>query len=172
VSLLGRVVATLEREGVAHALIGAGALAAAGIVRSTLDWDLMVVDPSVLRPALWRSLEPAAAVEIRRGEADDPLAGLVRLTMDGERPVDLVVGRFGWQAEAISRAQRTQLEEGQVRVVGPADLILLKLFAGGPRDLWDVRELLELDEHGTLRRAVQALLEDLPEPLRESWRRV
>jgi hypothetical protein len=110
VSLLHRVVGILERERVAHAVIGAGAIAAAGVVRSTLDWDLLVVDAAVLRPTLWSALEPEVGVEIRHGDADDPLAGLVRLTMEGQRPADLVVGRFGWHTQAIARAQPTHHE--------------------------------------------------------------
>jgi hypothetical protein len=45
-------------------------------------------------------------VEIRRGDADDPLAGVVRLASPGNRPADLVVGRSAWQARTLERASR------------------------------------------------------------------
>ena len=35
--------------------------------------------------------------------ADDPLAGAVRIT-GADSPVDVIVGRAGWQADALARA--------------------------------------------------------------------
>lgn len=52
--LSDRVVSILNDAGVAHALIGAAALAAAGVARSTLDLDLLTLDARVLDPAFWR----------------------------------------------------------------------------------------------------------------------
>jgi len=46
-TLLDRVAELLDAHGSPHALIGAAALAAAGIARSTFDVDLLVVDESV-----------------------------------------------------------------------------------------------------------------------------
>jgi hypothetical protein len=170
VTLLERVVARLEARGVQSALIGAAALAAAGVARSTFDIDLMVSDVAVLRDDFWTPLrEAGAAVDVRRGDADDPLAGVVRLDLPGERPVDVVVSKHAWQARAIQRAVPAR---GGPAIVTPLDLVLLKLFAGGAQDFWDIRELLATAHGAYLRRDVEVALESLPQPMRDAWQSV
>lgn len=168
--LVERVAGLLTAAGIDHALIGASALAAAGVSRSTMDIDLLVVDRRSLDDELWQELRATGvAVSIGRGDADDPLAGVVRVAMPGERPVDVVVGRAGWQRRAIERA--IPLEE-HVAVVQPRDLVLLKLYAGGTQDLWDVRQLLALPDAESLAQAVEDDLRDLPPAMSHAWRAV
>ena len=52
-TLLDRVHRLLSAQQVAHALVGAAALAARGIARSTYDIDLLTTDRRVLDAALW-----------------------------------------------------------------------------------------------------------------------
>jgi hypothetical protein len=170
VNLERRVSAALDAAGIAHALIGAAALAAAGVARSTLDLDFLTIDTRVLDDVLWHSLLIAGAtVECRRGDPDDPLAGVVRITAPDERPVDVIVGRFAWQRRALDRA--TTLTTG-VRVVLPRDLILLKLFAGGTQDLWDIRQLLDAMTDVILVQQVNEDLPDLPRAAADLWSEV
>jgi hypothetical protein len=164
-TLVERVVALLAAHDIPHALIGAAAMAARGIARSTYDIDLLVADARVLEPTLWKGLD-AVEIEIRRGDADDPLGGVVRLDAPGERPVDIVLGKHPWQKRAVARAER--FGEGTA-VVAARDLVLLKLYAGGSQDLWDVRELLQLPDAAQLSAEVDADLADQPETMRERW---
>ncbi len=168
---LGRRVARqLDAEGISHALIGAAALAAAGVARSTFDVDLLTIDHRALNHTVWDPLrETGVVVEVRRGDADDPLAGVVRLSARDDRPVDVVIGRHAWQQRAIDRAHT--LATGD-RVVQPRDLVLLKLFAGGTQDLWDIRQLLDLGSDSTLIEQVEADLSDLPLSARALWAEV
>ncbi len=92
-ALFREVADRLRMAGISFALIGATAMGRYGVSRSTLDIDLLVVDAQVLGPEFWSSVQPAVDVDIRRGDADDPLAGVVRLRTAGSRDVDLVVGR-------------------------------------------------------------------------------
>jgi hypothetical protein len=163
-TLLERVSAMLERAGVPHALIGAAALASAGVARSTFDIDLLVVSDLVLRESAWAALAEAD-VEIRRGDADDPLLGVVRIVSGSERPVDVIVGRHAWQARAIERATR---QGSGPPVVLPRDLVLLKLYAGGTQDTWDVRELLRV-RGDQLVQEVEADLAAMPAEMRARW---
>jgi hypothetical protein len=72
-TLADRVAAVLTAQGIPHALIGAAALAAAGIARSTFDLDLLTTDARVLQADLWQDLRDAgAAVDVRRGDHSDP----------------------------------------------------------------------------------------------------
>lgn len=169
-SLLDTVSTFLDRARVPHALIGATALAAAGVSRSTFDIDLLVLDRRCLETPFWAPLvHDALDVEVRRGDTDDPLAGVVRVSTPGERPIDIVVGKPAWQQRAIDRAIR---RSGGPPVVQPRDLILLKLYAGGTQDLWDVRQLLSAAGGDSLAAAVAADLEGLPPALARAWQRV
>lgn len=169
-TLAERVTELLDRNGIAHALIGAAALAAAGVARSTFDLDFLTPDVRVLDAALWDPLRAGGvAVDVRQGDADDPLAGVVRASMPGERPVDLIVGRFAWQTRAVERARA--LSTG-VRVVQPRDLVLLKLYAGGTQDLWDVRRLLDALPGTSLVDEVDTDLADLPAAASVLWAQV
>lgn len=166
-TLLDRVSALLDQAGIPHALIGAAALAAAGVARSTFDIDVLVLESSVLSEAAWASLgHEGASVEIRRGDDDDPLKGVVRIEATAERPVDVIVGRPAWQARVLERAVKADIGP---RVATPCDLILLKLYAGGSQDLWDIRELLRGETAERLIAEVEAELVNLPPSMRDGW---
>lgn len=140
-TLLARVQSTLDGAGIRSALIGASALATYGVTRSTLDHDLLVSDARVLVPATWASLGPDATVDVRRGTHDDPLSGVVRITARSDRDVDVILGRYSWQTELVANAAPIMTSSGAVRVVSAVGLVLLKLYAGAPQDLWDIQQL-------------------------------
>jgi len=165
-----RVITYLESRGVTCALIGGVALGVHGIARATLDVDLLVADPAVLRRAFWPTQGPLRAPAIRRGDADDPLAGVARFARSQE-PVDVLVGRGGWTREILARRQHVRLGRAAVPVVDRADLVLLKLFAGGPQDLLDVQLLLAADT-GDLPGTVTARLHEAPPSVRRQWARM
>jgi hypothetical protein len=166
-TLLARVGGLLDSAGVPHALIGAAALAARGVARSTYDIDVLTTDVRVLEAGLWQPLRAAGAgVEIHRGDLDDPLGGVIRVTAAGERPVDVVLGKARWQARAVERADRSA---NGPRVVAARDLVLLKLYAGGTQDLWDVRALLELPGRDELVAHVDEDVADLSADMRARW---
>jgi hypothetical protein len=166
-TLLARVCQVLDGAQIAHALIGAAALAARGVARSTYDIDLLTTDGRVLGASLWNDLlAHSAGVDIERGDLDDPLVGVVRVSAAGQRPIDVIVGRGLWQERAIARAERPPVGPA---VVAARDLILLKLYAGGTQDLWDVRALLELPHGGNLIADVDEDLADLAPDMRARW---
>lgn len=171
--LLRAVSAALEAAGVPHALVGAGAMTVHGVGRSTLDLDLLTTSPAVLAPDFWEKRTPAGAVaEVRPGDADDPLAGVVRFGAPDEAPVDLIVGRFDWQAEIVDRAVPMSLGEVTLPVAGAADLVLLKLFAGGAQDAWDIVQLLATQDDQQLVRDVESRLDALPPESAALWSRI
>lgn len=125
-NLLREVVDRLRQEGIRHALIGAAAMAVHGVSRSTVDVDLLTVDPRSLEAELWAPVAgDGVTLRILKGDFDDPLAGSVRLSAPGERMVDVVVGRHGWQAEIVEHAEPVTIGGLELPVVGPAGLVLL-----------------------------------------------
>lgn len=172
-TLLAEVVSALEHAGIAHALIGATALAVHGVSRATRDLDLLAVDRACLREETWTSLRAGGrAIEVRRGDDDDPLAGVVRIEAPREAPVDVVVGRGAWQRDLLGRAVAHEIEGARAPVVRASDLVLLKLYAGGPQDLWDIAQLLQAQDAAPMHSEVEAALPALPAECAELWRRV
>jgi hypothetical protein len=171
--LLDDVARELSSRGVSHALIGAGALAFHGVSRSTFDLDLLVTDGVVLDSSFWGRLAGLGiGLDLRVGDDDDPLAGVVRLTRSGSRSVDVVVGRAAWQSEALARATPRALGVVPIPVVTLPDLVLLKLYAGGPQDAWDIEQLLALGDRTALVSTVARELSRLPSHASELWRRI
>ena len=115
-----------------YALVGGRAMAARGYPRFTIDIDLLTSDAQVLNPRHWEAVEQnGAAINIRRGDADDPLAGVVHILLADGTDVDLVVGKWKWEAAVIARAELMAINGTSIPVPTVADLILLKLAAGG-----------------------------------------
>lgn len=127
----------LTRQEVPFCLIGGLALAAWGVARYTADADLLTMDPRVLDPAFWFDLHPLHP-HITRGEADDPLGGVVRFP--GPPCQDLILGRGAAVAIALSTCLRSQ--PFPCPVASPLGLVLLKLEAGSPQDAADILALL------------------------------
>ena len=172
--LLADVCAALRRSSIPHALIGATALAAHGLARATMDVDLLVVADRELEPQTWPELRHGATlVDVRHGDADDPFRAVIRIDRPEELPVDVLVGRFSWQRAIIERAKAVEIAGTSVPVAGAADVILLKLFAGGAQDLWDVRRLLDaVASPDAIMREVDVRLEALPRDCQERWERL
>ena len=149
-------------------------MAVHGISRSTRDLDVLIVAPEALDPATWTPLsrQGAAAVDVRRGSGDDPLAGVVRITARGEPSVDVVVGKSTWQARILERGTEAIVDGERVPVARAADLILLKLYAGGAQDAWDIAQLLQGGDRSALVAEVDGALPALPPEARRLWDRV
>lgn len=74
-----------------------------GIARSTFDIDVLTMDGRVLEPALWDSLRAHhTTIEIRPGDVDDPLAGVVRIDAAGE----LLVGEVSADLQTLPLEMR------------------------------------------------------------------
>jgi hypothetical protein len=59
----------------------------------------------------------------------------------------------------------------ELKVVSPSDLVLLKLYAAGARDLRDVEDLLGRADRAEIVREVDARIGELPAEARTAWRR-
>jgi len=172
VTLLDHVAALLEGADVPYALVGAGALAVHGVSRSTVDHDLLTTEPGVLARPFWTALPADVSVDSRRGDDSDPLGGVVRFIQMGQRDVDLVVGRAGWMDGVLQRRTTVPLPGHDLPVVSLSDLILLKLYAGGTQDSWDVAQLLATTSAASVREDVESRLHLLPSECGALWQRL
>ena len=157
----------MRERRIPFAVVGAAALAVHGVSRATRDVDVLVVDAACLSPATWATLErDGVAVTIRSGSADDQVdrrLGGCRQAHDA---------RERWQAQALDRATARTIDDLVVPVATPADLVLLKLYAGGPQDAWDILQLLEAVDRAALVAEVEAEVAALPEDSRRLWARL
>jgi hypothetical protein len=171
---LAPVLGILHRLGVRYALIGGRALAARGFPRFTVDIDLLTTDTRVLAANVWDELARAGAtIDARRGDDEDPLAGVVHILLADGTDIDVVVGRWPWERAIVSRAQPLSIAGGvTVPVSLTSDLILLKLAAGGFSDKADAGALLAGGDRARLIEEVESRFSELPPELRESWTRL
>jgi len=163
-SLATDVARGFDSEKIAYALIGATALAVHGYSRATLDVDFLTVDKAVFSLAWPVYVGESTKVDVRRGDHDDPLAGVVRFVRAGDAPVDVVVSRWRWEADLIARSPRQRFAGLEIPIPQKADLLLLKISAGGPLDLRDAEELMMQGDAEGVAASLRAL--DLPEGLR------
>lgn len=164
--------AVLDAHAIQYAVIGAVALAARGAPRSSFDFDLLTTDKRVFSPEMWSELVATGiAVDIRKGDFDDPLGGVIRIGSGGEQ-VDLVVGKWKWEHRAVEQAETANVEGIPMRVVLPGDLILMKLNAGSYQDREDIRRLLELGPREQLIAEVEEKLGDFSSTAEPDARRL
>lgn len=161
----------LESLAVPYALIGAHALAARGYPRFTVDVDLLTSDARVLAGSTWADLEhEGAVVDSRRGDAEDPLGGVVHILLADGTDVDVIVAKWRWEAQVIARAETMSIAGTRIRVPRTSDLILLKLAAGGYLDRQDAAALLSLGDPDAVVEAVEAHIADVYPDVRARWR--
>lgn len=168
-----RITNHLRKSGMPHAVIGGVALAVHGAPRYSDDLDLLVTETRVLSQDFWSGSE-ITPTEIRCGEWDDPLAGLVAFPpRPGEIPVELVVGKGYAPRVALETAEENS--QLQCPVVSPLGLALLKLEAGGIRDLQDLIALQEAQRVLTgwaMMEAVDPHVPKLTKDARIAWERL
>jgi hypothetical protein len=142
--LLTRIGAALERAALPYMVIGGQAVLVHGEPRLTRDIDIVVgagID------GVERVLAALDAVGLRP-LAGDPRAFAARTMVvpsldeaSGIR-VDVILSFTSFGAQAIGRAVVVAMEGGPVRVAAPEDPVVLKVLAGRPRDLEDIRSIL------------------------------
>lgn len=150
----------LERR-IRFAVAGGFACLAHGVVRVTMDLDLVVEVGDQNLNALWETLRglgfilqktipraiATSAAELRRVSREKGMEALS--WVHESQPfliVDLLVGAsFSWSAEIV---QSVPLFGMEVPVLRPEELIRLKKLAGREKDLIDVRELERLRSRG------------------------
>jgi hypothetical protein len=167
------VCSVLDSIGAAYALIGGRAVGIRGYPRMTLDYDFLTTDDRVLQAAIWKPLiDAGAAVDTRKGDYDDPLAGVTHIAFADSSEADIVLAKWKWEAGVIARAEPMTLGSLHVPVPRVSDLILLKLSAGGMLDLQDVAVLLDVNDRSTVTREVEEHIASLDARAAEEWRKI
>lgn len=140
-----RIAEMLVEQGIRSIVIGAAALAAHRYVRHTEDIDLGVNIAVRDFTSLADRLRTAGFdVALREPDGQDPLGGVI----DISGPFGLVqIVNFGERFPAViesglADATLRMREGGSLRIIPLANLIALKLYAGGMKSKADIVELL------------------------------
>jgi hypothetical protein len=177
--LLADLAAALEGAGVSWFLFGAQAAILHGAARLTADVDVTVRLPESLSNA-----DLAEALERHRFQrriADPAFTERTRVLplvhLPTALPVDVVLAGPGIEDQFFERVQVRDVENVQVRVASPEDIIVMKVLAGRPKDVDDVMAISAAYGEDLDRRYVEGTLAILEQALSQGdllrvWREV
>lgn len=142
--LLERIALSLEQRQIPYMVIGGQAVLIYGEPRLTRDIDITLgVGPERLQDLLslaqsvgWRVLVERAEEFVQRTMVlplQDPQSGI---------RVDLIFSFSPYERQAMERVRHVSMGKASVRFASAEDVIVLKIIAGRPRDLEDVRGIL------------------------------
>jgi hypothetical protein len=141
--LLLDAIDVLGAQKVEYAIVGALAASVHGVVRASMDADVVLSIGVSQAAALEQALKAAGfTTTLSRGDMDDPIAGLLRASDVHENRVDLLIGLRGLERQAFSRTLEVPFQGARLRFIGREDFIAMKVFAGGPVDLVDASRAL------------------------------
>ena len=145
--LLVEIIELLNLLRVPSAVIGALAVSFYGVPRSTNDADATIWLDGTGKTAddlAKRFTGAGYRSNLRRGDMDDPVGGVLTVGDIHENRIDLLLGIRGMDADAVKRCVSTVLLDSPVRIIGAEDLIAMKIFAAGVRDIDDVQGVLRV----------------------------
>jgi hypothetical protein len=154
---LRKLIGVFDRLSLPYAVMGGIAVRAYGIPRPTFDVDFALLTPRSKLGELYKEVEVEGYTvpEAYRAGWVDEIAGMplvkFRMFLAGHGvDVDVFIVESPFQQELIHRRRLVETEDGNVWLVSPEDLILLKLLAYRPRDVADILDVFftqgQLDE--------------------------
>ena len=81
---------------------------------------------------------------LHRGDSDDPIPALLAISDPFGNRVDLLGGLRGLDPDAFKRTVSVPFSGTNLRIIGREDFIAMKCFAGGPLDIADAQEAMQV----------------------------
>lgn len=135
----------LEASGYPGTLVGGVAVGLHGVTRTTADIDLAVFAPAGIAPVAEslgrKGFAPRIDGALEFAEMNRVLL-LVHTATDTK--VDVMIGVLPFDEDLVRRSNTMQWEGRTVRFASLEFLCVMKLVAARPKDVQDVRQLLEL----------------------------
>lgn len=135
---------SLRAAGVQFMLIGGHAATVWGRPRATLDVDVTIWATEDDLARLLEALAPE--FEARVGDPRDFVRDTRVLPLRSRSgvPIDLIFGLLPFEQQAIDRARAVDIAGEEIPVVSAEDLVLMKIISDRPRDLEDVRAVVDI----------------------------
>ena len=163
----------LTQHQVPHMVIGGIANVLWGVPRTTLDVDITIWVAEDRLESFTASITQAFAPRVTHPAAFVTDTRVLPLATPEGVSVDLIFGQLPYEQEAIQRAARQVIQGTEVFVCQPEDLILHKLVSERPRDLDDVKGIIQQQrgrlDCGYLDLKVAALARALDRPDIQAW---
>jgi len=143
--LLLDVVDILLKKKIPYAVIGAFAASFYGVIRASMDADAVISLAALKLDAKMLSAifsKTGLRCDYREGGSDDPLDGVIKIRDQYDNQVDLITGIKGMDSGAFKRSHSASFLKCKIRLIGIEDFVAMKIFAGSPKDLDDVRKML------------------------------
>ena len=142
--LISRLAAGLEKHSIPYMIIGGQAVLLYGEPRLTRDIDITLgLDTDGLDDVI------AVINDIGVKPLPDNIESFVKETMvlptldeDTGIRLDFIFSFTPYESEAIKKSRKVTIKDQDVCFASPEDLIIHKIFAGRPRDMEDVRNIL------------------------------
>jgi hypothetical protein len=160
---------TFDALGVSWYLFGAQAAVAYGVARLTADVDVTIRPPAT-PTSEWLAELQRYGFEPRFTDREfvERTRVLPVVHIRSGLPVDLVLAGPGLEDDLLQRAVVQSIDGVPVPVIEIADLVILKVLAGRPKDLDDVLELLRIHGDSIDAIRVRTVLKALEDALGQS----
>jgi hypothetical protein len=143
------IVSLFERREIPYVLMGGLTVRVYGIPRPTYDIDFTLAIPRPSLPEFYRTLQelgytvPEAYLTGRLDSvAGMPVVKIRFFGIESGVDVDFFLAESEYQHQVLSRRKREKIDDFDVWIVSPEDLILLKLISRRPRDIADIGDIL------------------------------
>ncbi|OGC89699.1 MAG: hypothetical protein A2W25_17360 [candidate division Zixibacteria bacterium RBG_16_53_22] len=142
--LLGRLASALKKAKIDYMVIGGQAVLIHGEPRYTKDIDVTLgVDTDKLPELIKLSKGLGLRVLVKKPEEfvrDTKVLPAIQISSNIK--VDFIFSSAEFEREAIKRAKSVKIGRTAIKFASLEDLVILKIIAGRPRDIEDVRILL------------------------------
>ena len=164
------VIEILKTFHVPYAIIGAFAASFHGVVRASLDADALIsfhAGQTEITALINAIRKAGLKSRYRKGEARDPIGGVIAIEDRFHNRVDLLMKIRGMTDAVFSRTVEAEFMNERIRVIGVEDFIAMKVFAGSSKDVSDIVGVLRVSYD----RVNVALLKQLVQPYGKDARR-
>ena len=145
--LLLKVIKLLNKSRIPYAIVGAFAASFYGLVRASLDADAVISiekNKEKLEKFLTFLREETWKTDIRQGDSNDPVRGVINIQDKFKNRVDLLTGISGMREDIFDRVMPASFLKTKIKIVGIEDFIAMKIFAGSAKDIQDVVGVLQV----------------------------
>jgi len=145
--LLTDVIDILNKLHIPYAIIGAFAASFYGIVRASIDADAVISlskSKENIEDLLTELKKLKVTVTHRKGDTQDPIAGVINIEDDFKNRADLLLDILGMKEDAFLRVHETVFMDSSINIIGAEDFIAMKIFAGNEKDINDAIGVLKI----------------------------
>ena len=146
IEVLAKFAGELATRNFRYALIGGLAASMRGRIRATEDLDLILLCNLDEALTLVKSLGEAGFSPLLEDYEKVARSALLLPIIDRASGIqlDVAIGLSGFEKEIVERADPMIVGGHEIFVATPEDLVVLKILAGRPRDLQDVKGIVEI----------------------------